>query len=156
MNMMRSVINNGTGEGAREMVFTLYSSGKTGTTNDQRDAWFSGFTPDLLAVVWVGFDDNRPIGLTGAQAALPIWTAFMKRALAGHRDHTFDVPEGVVFADIDRDNGKLATPNCPNVISESFLPGTEPKEYCDVHRAPGPLGVLAKLGSLLGKLIGRF
>jgi membrane peptidoglycan carboxypeptidase len=79
-NMMRSVLNEGTGAGARAAGFTLDAAGKTGTTNDLRDAWFAGFTHDLLAVVWVGRDDNQPLGLTGAQAALPIWTSFMKRA----------------------------------------------------------------------------
>ncbi|HEX6465457.1 MAG TPA: hypothetical protein VFZ98_13430, partial [Vicinamibacterales bacterium] len=109
-------------------------AGKTGTTNDLRDAWFIGFTPDLLTVVWVGLDDNQPIGLSGAQAALPIWTQFMARALAGHPSQSFDVPEGIVFADIDKDNGKLATPHCPVVFREAFLAGTEPTEVCPVHQ----------------------
>ena len=82
-NMMRSVINEGTGAGARAAGFTLDAAGKSGTTNDLRDAWFVGFTPELLTVVWVGLDDNQPLGLSGTQAALPIWTAFMTRALAG-------------------------------------------------------------------------
>ena len=74
-DMMRSVLNEGTGAPARARPgFTLDAAGKTGTTNDLRDAWFVGFTPELLTVVWVGFDDNQPVGLTGAQAALPIWT----------------------------------------------------------------------------------
>ena len=81
--MMRSVLNEGTGAGARGNGFTADAAGKTGTTNDLRDAWFVGFTPELLTVVWVGLDDNQPLGLSGAQAALPIWTAFMKNALAG-------------------------------------------------------------------------
>ena len=84
-NMMRSVLNEGTAAGARSAGFTLDAAGKTGTTNDLRDAWFVGFTPELLTVVWVGFDDNQPVGLSGAQAALPIWTEFMTRALAGRR-----------------------------------------------------------------------
>ncbi len=73
-NMLRSVINEGTGAGARAAGFALDAGGKSGTTNDLRDAWFVGFTPDLLAVVWVGLDDNQPLGLSGTQAALPIWT----------------------------------------------------------------------------------
>src|SRR5439155_226289 len=76
-NMMRSVLNEGTAATARTNGFTLDAAGKTGTTNDLRDAWFVGFTPELLTVVWVGFDDNQPLGLTGAKAALPIWTQFM-------------------------------------------------------------------------------
>ena len=85
-NMMRSVLNEGTAAGARAAGFTLDAAGKTGTTNDLRDAWFVGFTPELLTVVWVGFDDNQPVGLSGAQAALPIWTEFMTRALAGRAE----------------------------------------------------------------------
>ena len=132
-NMMRSVINEGTAAGARGQGFTLDAAGKTGTTNDLRDAWFVGFTPELLTVVWVGLDDNQPIGLSGAQAALPIWTAFMTRALAGHPSQAFEVPEGIVFVDIDKETGKLATPACPKVFRESFLAGTEPTETCPVH-----------------------
>jgi penicillin-binding protein 1B len=132
-NMMRSVLNEGTAAGARGQGFTLDAAGKTGTTNDLRDAWFVGFTPELLTVVWVGLDDNQPIGLSGAQAALPIWSAFMTRALAGQASRTFEVPNGVVFVDIDKETGKLATPACPKVFRESFLAGTEPTELCPIH-----------------------
>jgi penicillin-binding protein 1B len=133
-NMMRSVLNEGTAASARSMGFTLDAAGKTGTTNDLRDAWFAGFTPELLTVVWVGFDDNQPVGLSGARAALPIWTQFMKSALAGRASVPFAVPDGIVFADIDAQTGKLATPNCPKIISESFIAGTEPREVCELHR----------------------
>ena len=133
-NMMRSVINEGTAAGIRAAGFALDAAGKTGTTNDLRDAWFVGFTPELLTVVWVGFDNNQPVLLTGTQAALPIWTAFMQSALAGRPSVPFDVPEGITFAQIDRDTGKLALPTCPRVYDESFLAGTEPTEYCELHR----------------------
>jgi len=134
-NMMRSVLDEGTGAPARALGFTLDAAGKTGTTNDLRDAWFVGFTPELLTVVWVGFDDfSQPVGLSGGQAALPIWTEFMKRALAGHENRSFPAPDGITFLDIDKDNGKLATPYCPRVFHESFLEGTEPIATCDVHR----------------------
>jgi len=133
-NMMRSVLNEGTGAGARAAGFTLDAAGKTGTTNDLRDAWFAGFTPELLTVVWVGFDDNQPVGLSGAQAALPIWTEFMMRALAGHASLPFDVPDDIEFVDIDANTGKLATPGCPKVISEAFIRGTEPTEICPLHK----------------------
>jgi len=132
-NMMRSVLNEGTGAAARGNGFTLDAAGKTGTTNDLRDAWFVGFTPELLTVVWVGLDDNQAIGLSGAQAALPIWTQFMARALAGHANQAFDVPDGIVFVDIDKETGKLATPACPKVFRESFRAGTEPTELCPIH-----------------------
>jgi penicillin-binding protein 1B len=133
-NMMRSVLNEGTGAGARAAGFTLDAAGKSGTTNDLRDAWFVGFTPQLLTVVWVGFDDNQPVSLSGSQAALPIWTQFMKNATAGQSSIAFDVPEGITFAEIDRDTGKLALPGCPRTMTESFLTGTAPTEYCELHR----------------------
>jgi penicillin-binding protein 1B len=132
-NMMRSVLNEGTGAGARAAGFSLDAAGKTGTTNDLRDAWFVGFTPELLTVVWVGMDDNQPLGLSGTQAALPIWTSFMRRALAGRASIPFSVPDGVNFADIDRDTGKIAAPGCPRVFREAFIAGTEPTEVCQLH-----------------------
>ena len=132
-NMMRSVLNEGTGAGARAAGFTQDAAGKSGTTNDLRDAWFVGFTPELLTVVWVGLDDNNPLGLSGTQAALPIWTAFMMRALGGRTSGGFEPPDGIVFADIDRDTGKIAVPGCPRVFHESFLAGTAPTEPCMLH-----------------------
>jgi penicillin-binding protein 1B len=133
-NMMRSVLNEGTAASARANGFTLDAGGKTGTTNDLRDAWFAGFTPDLLTVVWVGFDDNQPVGLSGAQAALPIWTQFMKAATAGRSSVPFDVPDGVSFVDICAESGKLPAPSCPKTIKESFVAGTEPTQTCEIHR----------------------
>ena len=133
-NMMRSVLNEGTGASARGNGFTHDAAGKSGTTNDLRDAWFVGFTPELLAVVWVGYDDNTPVGLTGSQAALPIWTDFMKAALAGRSNVPFPAPEGISWAEIDRDTGKLALPGCPRTINEAFIAGTEPGDYCELHR----------------------
>jgi membrane carboxypeptidase/penicillin-binding protein len=133
-HMMRSVLNEGTGSGARALGFSLDGAGKTGTTNDLRDAWFVGFTPELLAVVWVGFDDNQPLGLSGTQAAVPIWASFMLKALAGRANVPLEPPEGISFAEIDRDTGKLATPTCPRVLSEAFLAGTEPTAICELHR----------------------
>ena len=118
--MMRSVINEGTGAGARAAGFTLDAAGKSGTTNDLRDAWFVGFTPELLTVVWVGLDDNMPLGLSGTQAALPIWTNFMMRALAGRPNVSFEAPDGLAFVDIDRDTGKLANPACPRTFQRGL------------------------------------
>jgi len=133
-NMLRSVLNEGTGAAARAMGFSADAAGKTGTTNDLRDAWFAGYTPDLLCVVWVGYDDNTPIRLSGAKAALPIWVEFMKAAVAGTQQRSFDVPpENVIFVDIDKDTGLLANPGCPKLISEAFIAGTEPLERCPLH-----------------------
>jgi penicillin-binding protein 1B len=133
-HMMRSVLNEGTGASARGMGFTADAAGKSGTTNDLRDAWFVGFTPELLTVVWVGLDDNQPLGLSGSQAALPIWTSFMMKALAGRPNVGFAAPDGVSFVEIDRDTGRIATPACPRVTVEAFLSGTEPLAGCELHR----------------------
>ena len=133
-HMMRSVLNEGTGASARAAGFRQDAAAKSGTTNDLKDAWFVGFTPELLTVVWMGLDNSQPLGLSGAQAALPIWTAFMTKALAGRASPPFEAPAGVTFVEIDRDTGKLATPNCPRVTNEAFLSGTEPGEVCALHR----------------------
>jgi len=133
-NLMRSVLSEGTAASARAAGFALDAAGKTGTTNDLRDAWFVGFTPELLAVVWVGLDDNQVLGLSGAQSALPIWTTFMQRATAGRANVPFPVPPGVTFVEIDRDTGRLALPACPRTTSEAFLAGTEPAAWCELHQ----------------------
>ena len=133
-DMLRSVLAEGTAAGARGLGFTADAAGKTGTTNDYRDAWFAGFTPDLLCVVWVGFDDNTPVGLSGTRAALPIWVDFMKLALGGRKPTPFPAPpEGIVFVDIDKETGLLARPGCPKTRSEAFVAGTEPREPCGAH-----------------------
>jgi penicillin-binding protein 1B len=136
-NMMRSVINEGTAASARGAGLRADVAGKTGTTNDLRDAWFAGFTRDLLTVVWVGLDENQGLGLSGAQAALPIWTAFMMRALAGERETPFPVPENVTFVSVDHDTGDQPTPYCPRVLTEAFLAGTEPTRMCELHQDGG-------------------
>jgi penicillin-binding protein 1B len=146
-DMMRSVLDEGSGAGARAAGFTLEAAGKTGTTNDLRDAWFIGFTPELLAVVWVGYDDNQPLGLTGSQAALPIWTDFMRRALAGRPSVPFEPPDNVVSVAIDKDTGQLATDSCPRVHTEVFLSGHEPTEACQTH---GSRSFFSRVGSFFG------
>jgi penicillin-binding protein 1B len=150
-NMMRSVINEGTAASVRS-AFSNDAAGKTGTTNDLRDAWFMGFTPTLLTAVWVGLDDNQPIGLSGSQAALPIWTKFMKLALAGRPNASFAAPPGIVFVDIDRSTGKIANFNCPSVIREAFLPGSEPSEICDIH-GNSVRSMFSKLGGFFRRII---
>jgi len=107
-------------------------AGKTGTTNDGRDAWFVGYTPTLLALVWVGFDNGDAHGLTGAQAAVPIWAEFMRPALDAYPPPSFAVPAGVMTVKIDATNGRAANLFCPVVISETFLTGTEPAP-CEEH-----------------------
>nr|MDQ3349913.1 penicillin-binding protein [Acidobacteriota bacterium] len=78
-------------------------------------------------------DDNMPLGLSGSQAALPIWTTFMMRALAGRSDVPFERPDGLVFIDIDRDTGEVAGPGCPRTFQEAFISGSEPVEICHLH-----------------------
>jgi len=130
-NLLRGAIEHGTGWKARELGRP--AAGKTGTTNDYRDAWFIGYTPTLVAGVWVGYDDHRTIGAkeTGARAALPLWLDFMKNAVAGRDTEDFSVPDGIVFREIDPATGMLSTEACKHTIREAFLAGTEPQTYCD-------------------------
>ena len=133
--MMRSVINEGTGAGARAAGFALDAAGKSGTTNDLRDAWFVGFTPELLTVVWVGLDDNQPLGLSGTQAALPIWTTFMSRALAGHANMPFAVPPGIALCrDRPRHRPARRCRSARAPSTEAFLSRHRADDTCDVHR----------------------
>ncbi len=108
-------------------------AGKTGTTNDHTDAWFVGFSPEIAAGVWVGFDQNRLLGKgeTGGRAALPIWMDFMRPALADRPVRDFVAPPGIVFARIDAKTGGLATPNSESTLFEAFLDGTEPAQAAD-------------------------
>ncbi|PYN82081.1 MAG: transpeptidase-transglycosylase [Candidatus Rokuibacteriota bacterium] len=132
-SLLKGVVTSGTGSAARESGLPDVIAGKTGTTNDGRDAWFVGYTSRLLALVWVGFDGGEPHGLSGARAALPIWVDFMKQAIDAYPQPDFTVPTGIVFTDIDVTNGKRAGRSCPVVVREAFLTGTEPP-LCDEHR----------------------
>jgi penicillin-binding protein 1A len=127
-SMMRTVVEKGTGRKALELGRPV--AGKTGTTNDTHDAWFIGFTPDLLAGVWVGFDSERSLGSheTGGHAAAPIWTEFMKKVMKGRPAVDFPVPEGVTFAQVDRATGLRAVPGSETDL-EVFVRGTEPTQY---------------------------
>ncbi|GAB6061800.1 penicillin-binding protein 1A [Deferrisoma palaeochoriense] len=126
-DMMRGVVREGTGRAVRALGRP--AAGKTGTTNDYRDAWFVGFTPDLLAVVWVGYDDNRSLGRkeTGGRAAAPIWLGFMREALRGRPKADFPVPQGVEFARVDAETGKLAGPGSRKTFTAAFVKGTVPE-----------------------------
>jgi penicillin-binding protein 1A len=130
-NLLKGVIERGTGWKARELGRP--AAGKTGTTNDYRDAWFVGYTPALVTGVWVGHDDQENIGLkeTGARAALPIWLEFMKKAHDGRESEDFAAPEGILFKQVDLETGLLSTEGCKRSIREAFLPGTEPRQFCD-------------------------
>jgi penicillin-binding protein 1B len=132
-NIMQDVLNRGTGARARAMGFSGTAAGKTGTS---RDGWFAGYTPNLVCVVWVGFDDNSELGLEGSKSALPIWAAFMKQALALRPDlggEAFAKPDSILDAEIDPTTGLLSTDQCPIHKSEFFIEGTQPEEKCEGH-----------------------
>ena len=132
-SLMEDVINRGTGATVRARGFTAPAAGKTGTS---RDGWFAGFTSNLVCVVWVGFDDNRDLGLSGTNAAAPIWAEVMKRAIAlpeYHLVRPLEPPAGITEAMVDPQTGELATPACPNPREEVFVAGTEPTQFCTVH-----------------------
>lgn len=131
-SLLKGVMDRGTGAKARALGVRGPVAGKTGTTDGYRDAWFIGYTPDIAIGVWVGFDDERPIKLTGAQAALPIWSELAVRLMP--RDPPdFDIPVGIVRYRVDPKSGQLATSQCPEKTLEFFIAGTEPTVYCEVH-----------------------
>jgi penicillin-binding protein 1B len=110
-----------TATGARAGGVRGVLAGKTGTTNDERDAWFVGFSPRFLAAVWVGYDDNRPVRLTGSQAAVPIFADFSRSVPAQAFAESFPVPSDIVTAEIDPTSGALATSACPRRATEVFI-----------------------------------
>ena len=129
-SLMRGVVQRGTGAAAAALEWPL--GGKTGTTNDYTDAWFTGFDPGITAGVWVGHDDKKPLGPseTGALAALPIWIDFMKVYIDARGDRqnppTFEAPGNIVFVNIDRTTGQPMPGDSPGAISEAFIAGTQP------------------------------
>ena len=149
--MLTDVVDRGTGWQARNVGFRLPAAGKTGTTNDYRDAWFVGYTPDLVAGVWIGFDRPRTIvpGGYAADLAVPIWGHFMRDATAGEKPKAFERPSGLVAVEVCQDSGLLPGAACSRVHKvgdngeerevstiavEYFRRGTEPTEFCPIHR----------------------
>ena len=141
--MLQGVIERGTGASAADMVNDIALAGKTGTTDKYTDAWFIGFSPSLCAGVWVGNDDNRPMGGNeqGAVAALPIWSDFFHGVIADAKKaaegsggeflrQEFEVPPNIVFKAIDRKTGLLRLPICKWGFMEAFLIGSEPLRFC--------------------------
>jgi len=158
--MLADVVNAGTGYRARQMGFTLPAAGKTGTTNDFNDAWFVGYTPHLVAGVWVGFDQPRTILPNGfaADLAVPMWSRFMKDATRGDKPDWLIPPSGISTAQVCRLSGKLATDGCQDVevvsndgqidrrsmiYTEYFARGTVPDAYCDLHPTRGIMNKIA-------------
>lgn len=132
--LLQGVLRNGTGAGVWSYGFNLPAAGKTGTSHD---AWFAGYTSNLLTIVWVGLDDYEDLKVEGAHAALPVWAEFMKRAHKhrAYRDVTdFTIPEGIVSAQVDPESGLLATSACPKASTDYYLVGTQPTAFCPLHQ----------------------
>jgi penicillin-binding protein 1A len=159
-SMLADVVNAGTGARARGLGFTLPAAGKTGTTNEFKDAWFVGFTPSLIAGVWVGFDQPRTILARGfaSDVAVPVWASFMKTATKGAKAEWLTPPRGITAASVCRLSGKRATEGCGHaeivaadgtvtrgstIYTEYFASGTVPTAECDLHRSKGFLAALA-------------
>jgi penicillin-binding protein 1B len=151
-SVLMDVMNHGTAAGVRARGFTLPAAGKTGTS---RDGWFAGFTSNLVCVIWIGFDDNRDLGLTGGVADAPIWADFMLHATAlpAYKDvKDFTAPEGVQSVMIDPESLELATPNCPTSREEVYVLGSAPTQLCELHG--GGHGVVSSTGSWLSHVFG--
>lgn len=131
-HMLEGVLTRGTAASSSALGFTGVAAGKTGTTDDTRDSWFVGYTPDLLALVWVGYDDNSRTGLTGAVGALPIWVEVLRAASHRRSARVFEPPAGVLPVEIDPETGGLAVSGCPARAQEWFIAGTEPAP-CTEH-----------------------
>jgi membrane carboxypeptidase/penicillin-binding protein len=142
---LRDVVRRGTAAGAvAGQGFTVPAGGKTGTTNDYKDVWYIGFTPDLVTGVWMGLDNPDRImnNAQGGRLAAPVWTATMKEVYERRAPPPpWRAPEGLMVDHVDRHTGLRATPFCPltEVIVEYFIPGTEPNRYCPRHGGAGPV-----------------
>ncbi|MBI3554240.1 MAG: PBP1A family penicillin-binding protein [Elusimicrobia bacterium] len=132
-SLLQTVVGEGTAKSLPLLGFKRPAAGKTGTTNDGRDAWFVGFTPRLLAGVWVGDDQHRPLKATGARNALPLWASFMREAAADFPEEDFAEPAGLIKVRIDPMSGLRALAGCPQKREELFIAGTQPTQDCPLH-----------------------
>jgi penicillin-binding protein 1B len=130
VSLLQGVVDRGTAVRVRNMGIRGAVAGKTGTTDDERDLWFVGFSPELVVVVWVGYDEPRSIGVPSSRGALPIWAEFVREAVGEHVRGTFLRPAGVRRIEVHPRTGAQALPGCPERRVEYFLPGTEPTEFC--------------------------
>ena len=137
-SMLRDVIASGTGTGAR-VLERQDLAGKTGTTNDHRDAWFSGFNAEVVTTAWIGFDQPSPLGRgeTGGRAALPMWVDFMREALRGVAEKPLLAPEGVVTGFVNRETGWPTVKDDPEAMEEFFIEGAAAGERDDPGAEPG-------------------
>src|SRR6185369_17016966 len=136
-DILKDVFTYGTATKARGLGFERAFAGKTGTTSNYRDAWFIGYSPRILSLVWVGFDDGHSVRLSGGDACVPIWTAHMNRIVGAVPDVDWRRPDDVVERHVDPESGMLATPYCPTTRSEIFAAGTEPASVCPLHAGSG-------------------
>lgn len=138
-SMLKDVLVYGTAKSLHGFSKEHPAAGKTGTTDDYRDAWFIGYTPRLITGVWAGYDKPAPMGrgFTGGAICAPIWGRFMRSALADKPAVDFPKPDSVVSVLIDPATGDLATPDCPKKREEFYVAGTEPTAYCPDHGGPG-------------------
>jgi len=143
-NMLQSVVREGTARALQWHGISWPVAGKTGTTNDFKDAWFVGYTPDILALVWVGFDNGDSIGATGAAAALPIWADLMNAIPQYQSDMQFKIPEGVEKIRICPVTGLVAVDGCPEPTEVYFLAGHTPEGPCPLHSRSGIAGKIIK------------
>ena len=139
--MLKDVMTYGTAKSLRKFSQERPAAGKTGTTDDYRDAWFIGYTPQIVTGVWVGYDKPRPGGksFTGGVVAAPIWERFMRKAAASRPVVDFPRPENVISVSIDPATGYLAAAECPARRDEFYIAGTEPVEYCPEHGGSLPI-----------------
>ncbi len=147
IDQLRGVVDRGTAHAARDAGIAGDWAGKTGTTNERRDAWFAGLSADLVDVVWVGFDDAAPTGLAGSSGALPIWIDYVRRSQRAGGGRPFEEPPGLERVSVDPMSGGRAVAGCPETIDELFLAGAVPQEDCALH-ADG-------LGGWFRRLFGR-
>ncbi len=137
-DMLESVIDevNGTAWAVRSRGLDIPVAGKTGTTDEYTDAWFIGYTPEIVIGVWTGYDERKSIGdgMTGARVALPIWIETMKAAYPGNRGPAFNRPPNIIEELVCQESGLLSTPYCPKISREIFIEGNEPTRQCDLHR----------------------
>ncbi len=147
VDMMRTALKEGTGRSAKRYGFARDAAGKTGTTDRYTDAWFVGYTPDLVCGVWVGFDDKISMGRrkTGAVMALPIWARTMNEYLEGTTESYFQRPDGVVDRLVCADSGQLPSLACTNVHQEIFVEDNVPTRICEIHQ-PGMTDVRDQAG----------
>lgn len=153
-SMLQSAVDEGTGSAVRARGVYVQMGGKTGTTNDNRDAWFVGFTPTLVAAVWVGDDARRPLGgrAWGASLAAPIWADFYRTGWEDREEGDgWSAPRGLVQVAIDAETGLLAGQFCPVTRVEWFREGTEPDRECDEH-SEGMFVFLEDIGKKIGKV----